>query len=306
MTHLRNAKRRCMVMVSLFALILSSVALTDSPAGATTSPTTPVLRALLNLAIIPADAKLVHPSKPVVCRCSVSPADTRYLVTMHRFFVVPGSPTSVEAFIAAHVPKGGVEGGEAFSGALLTNSTNFPANGPHIYLRELGYTIAAKNSSSTWLRIDSAILWVPSRTASQVVPSAVSATATGYKSVNLDGSVGPTTHDVSGRQLSDLLGVINSLPLGPQNDCVEDPIGFTLKMTLKDYGTVEVDSGFCGGPSDRVMITQLGNTNETQFSLSDTSCTLIKEVVSLFVRAPVQGTRDMLQNCESWVKHPVS
>jgi hypothetical protein len=224
---------------------------------------------------------------------------------MHRFYEVPGSPASIETFLAAHVPKGGVEGGESFSGDVLSNSTAFPANGPHIYLRQLAYTVTSRNSSSSWLRIDSQVTWVPSRSSSEVVKGAASAIAIAYKSVDLDGSSGATKVEVSDGRLTDLLGALNSLPLGPQNSCVEDLTGFNLTIAMKNGGTVEVSNGFCGGSSDLVSV-QAGNANETQYSLSDTSCALIKEVVSLFGSTPITGTTDALHSCETWVKDPVT
>jgi hypothetical protein len=269
------------------------------------STSTPILRALLNMAIVPSKAILVHPATPVVCQCAGIPAERKYLVTMHRFYLVPGSPTTVEEFLATHVPKGGVEGGEGFGGAIISNTTDFPANGPHIYLRELAYSMRSRNASSSWLRIDSVITWVPSRSSSQVVSGAASATAIGYKNVDLDGSSGATKIDVFGSRLTDLLSALNSLPLGPQNDCVEDLSGFSLTIALKNDGTIEVSNGFCGGPSDLVSV-QKGNLTETRYSLSDTSCALIKEVVSLFGSAPISGTRNALHSCKEWIRHPVA
>jgi hypothetical protein len=254
------------------------------------------------MAMVPPNATLVHPTKAVICQCSG--IDSKYLVTMHRYYVVPGSPASVEEFLATHVPKGGVEGGEGFSEAFLSNSTDFPANGPHIYLRQLAYSMTSRNASSSWLRIDSQIIWVPSRLSSQVVTGAVSATATGYKTVGLDGSMGATKIHVSGSKLTELIRALNSLPLGPQNNCMEDLTGFNLKIALKNGATIQIYNGSCGGPTDLVS-TQAGDLNGSRYSLSDTSCALIKEVVSLFGRAPVSGTRDTLHSCEAWINHPV-
>jgi hypothetical protein len=291
---------RSVVITSVVALVLASAQLVVSAA---VSPATPVARALLNIAVVPPDATLVHPAKAVICECSG--IESKYLVTMHRFYVVPGSPTSVEEFIATHVPKGGVEGGEGFSGAILSNTTAFPANGPHLYLRQLAYSMKSRNATSSWLRIDSQIIWVPSRTSSQVVTGAVSASAIGYKTVGLDGSSGATKANVSGSKLNALLRALNSLPLGPQNDCMEDLSGFTLTIALKNGVTIRVYNGSCGGPTDLVSA-QAGNLNEYRYSLSDTSCALIKEVVSIFGNASVSGTRNVLHNCEAWIKHPVA
>jgi hypothetical protein len=247
---------------------------------------------------------LVHPSTSVVCQCAGTP-DVKYLVTMHRYYVVPGSPSSVEAFLAAHVPKGGTEGGKGFSGATLWNTTVFPADGPHVYVRQLAYTMTSRNSSSTWLRVDSQVVWVPSRASSQLITQAVSATATGYKSVALDGSSGPFTVRVTGSRLRALIRALNALPLGPQNGCMEELTGFSLTITLNDGASVLVSNGSCGGPSEYVS-TVKGGVSGHGYSLSDTSCSLIKQVTSLFGGASVNGTREALRACETWIKHPVA
>jgi hypothetical protein len=224
---------------------------------------------------------------------------------MHRFYLVLGSPASVEEFIATHVPMGGVDGGEAQGGSVLENTTEFPANGPHIYLRQLAYSITARNASSSWLRIDGQVTWVPSRASSQVVAGAISATVTGYKSVGLSGSTGATKVHVSGGNLTHLIRSLNSLPLGPQFGCVEELTGFVLQITLRNGVTVEVYNNFCGGPSDLVSY-QKGRIQGTRYFLSDTSCALLKDVVSLFGGATIKGTREALRSCQAWIKHPVA
>jgi hypothetical protein len=294
-----------LLMIIVIAASLVSAPIYVAAVGIAVSPATPVARALLNMAILPPNAALVHPVKAVVCKCAQPLFDSKYLVTMHRFYEVPGTPSSVEEFLATHVPKGGVEGQEGQGGAVLENSTAFPANGPHIYLRQLAYSITSRNASTSWLRIDSLVTWVPSRSSSQVLTGALSASATGYRSVGFSGSSGATKVHVSGRNLTHLLHALNSLPLGPQFGCEDELNGFLLHVELKNGVTVQVYNNFCGGPSDLVAY-QIGNTPSTRYFLSDTSCALVKDVVSLFGSAPVAGTRNALRSCEAWVKHPVA
>jgi hypothetical protein len=275
------------------------------------SPGNSLARSLLNDAVLPPGAVLVHPGRTVVCQCAGVPADATYLITMHRYYVVAGTPAAAEKFLATHIPKGGVGGGEGTSYSnngpeVLSTSTAFPANGPHVYLRQLGYSMTAKSSTSSWLRVDSQVVWVPSRTSAQKVTGAVSATVTAYKSVGLFGSSGGTKIHVSGNKLATLLRTFNSLPLGPQNSCMEDITGFGLTVTLKSGSTFQVYNSFCGGPSDTVF-TQAGNlSGSPRYVLADTSCSLIKDVVSLFGKVAIPGTRSALHSCEQWVKHPVS
>jgi hypothetical protein len=301
----RSKALRGVVVANVLALALFSSPLIASASGTLTSPPTRVARTLLNMVILPATAKQVHPATTVVCQCAGTPGDSGDLFTTHRYYVVPGTPAFVEEFLATHVPKGGVEGGEGSSGSALWISTAFPANGPHLYLRQLAYSMTARNASTSWLRIDSQIVWVPRRSSSQFVTKGVVATATGYKSVGLSGSSGPTKVKVTGTKLSTLLRAINSLPLGPQNACMEGLTGFDLKIYLKTGVTLQIYNGFCGGPFDTVSA-QVGNRTDTRYSLADTSCSLFKDVVSLFGTAPIPGTRGALRNCEAWIKRPVA
>lgn len=296
---------RRLAATGLLASVVVAASLVVAATASGPSPAMSEARALLHRAILPTNAMLVHPATNVVCQCAGTPGDAKYLVTTHRFYVVPGSPSTVERFLAAHVPKGGVESGEGSSGAFLSNTTAFAANGPHVYLRQLAYTTTARNATSSWLRIDSDIIWVPSRSSSQTVTNAVSASVTGYKSVALDGSSGATKVSVTGQKLVDLVGVLNSLPLGPQNSCMEDLTGFTLAITLKRGVVVQVYSGFCGGPSD-VVFALAGRAKEVRYSLADTSCALVKDVVSLFGRTHVLGTSGALRSCQAWRRNPVA
>jgi hypothetical protein len=304
----RVGKRRTLKSVAVIAAVSLGIGfapLIVSTAGSSPSPATQVARAVLNEAIVPEDAVLVHPSTSVLCQCAGLTFDPKYLVTMHRFYVVPGSPNAAESFLASHVPKGGVEGVEGAGGSNLMISTEFPANGPHVYLRELTYTMASRNATSSWLRVESDVLWYPSRISSQLVTGAESATVVGYKTVALDGSHGATTVRISGTKLTRLLRAFNSLPLGPQSDCAEALTGFRLTINLDFGDTVQVYNDFCGGPTEMVLAQSL-SPDGPRYSLSDTSCALIKEVVSLLGNAPVKGTRNSLRDCETWMKHPVS
>ncbi|MGB8197359.1 MAG: hypothetical protein WCF25_10180 [Acidimicrobiales bacterium] len=297
--------RSYLVFIAAASLGIASLPLVASRAGSSVSLATRDARAVLNAAIVPASAVVVHPSTPVVCQCAGLTVDPKYLVTMHRFYVVPGSPTSIQSFLASHVPKGGVNDFEGSSGAILLNSTEFPANGPHVYLRELTYTVASRNSTSSWLRVQSDVEWYPSRISSQLVTGAESATVVGYKTVALYGSTGATTAHISGEKLTRLLHVFNSLPLGPQSDCAESLTGFELTINLGLGGTVQVRNDFCGGPTNLVFA-RAGTPSGPRYSLSDTSCALIKEVVSLFGDTPPKGTRASLRDCQNWIEHRVS
>jgi hypothetical protein len=275
-------------------------------AGTSTSPATTLARELLNDALTPTNAVLAHPSTVVVCQCAGTPG-VGTLTTQHRYFVVPGPPTALENFLTTHVPKGGrydssadtstTSGGAGVISIVIT----FPANGPHVYLRQLAYSMTKRNSSTSWLRIDSQVVWLPLRSASQIVSGAVSATVTGYKTVGLMGSRGDVRLHLSGQRLTALVRELNALPLGPRSECMEGLDGFNVSITLSNGGRLEVVNGYCAGATDSVSA-RAGNLNEVNYVLSDRSCSFIKYVGSLFAARSVPGTSGALRQCETWSK----
>lgn len=307
MDQIRRVRGPVASAITVLAVVAASFV--GVSAGAAASPAAALARALLNDAIVPSYAVLAHPSTAVVCQCGGTPSALG-LTTMHRYYIVPGPPSSVESFITTHVPRGGRHGstGTATAGdgtTVLSTSITFPANGPHVYVRQLAYSMTRRSSSTSWLRIDSQVLWVASRTASQTVSGVISATVTGYKTTGLSGSRGDVTRHVSGKKLAALLRVFNSLPRGPQLGCMESLNGFDIVFTLRDGTDIEVVNGLCAGSFDAVSA-RAGNVNDDLYVLSDDSCALFKDAASLFAGGSVPGTWAALHDCETWSKSNTS
>jgi hypothetical protein len=227
--------------------------------------------------------------------------------SQHRYYIVPGTPTAIERYLTTHIPEGGSYDGSAGTSTSGTSAPidsiaiTFPANGPHLYLKQLAYSLTQKTSTTSWLRIDGQIVWVPSRSASQKIPAANSATITGFEKTALSGTSGPVKIQLSGKKLTRLIAELNSLPLGPENRCMENLTGFTILLHLKSGTRLQIDNGFCVGAFDSVS-TITGNENGVDYSLADPSCHLIDDVVSLFASTSVQGTHEASSGCNSWSK----
>jgi len=300
--RVRGSNRRFVAAIVGVALLTAPIMVTSSSAAA--SPTIALARTLLNDAIVPTTARLVHPSTTVLCQCAGTPA-VDGLATLHRFYVVPGPPTAVETFLTHHLPRGGHYDGSTDTTntsdgtGIISITITYPASGPHVYLRQLAYSMTRRTSSTSWLRVDAQVVWIPSRTPSQVLSGVVAATVTGYKDVGLMGSSGDVTLHVTGRKLSTLLGAFNSLPLGPRNECVESLNGFNITFSLKDGARLDVTNGLCAGSFEAVS-TSAGATSPTSYVLADDSCTFINDVTSLFAGSSVAGTRNALKQCEQW------
>jgi hypothetical protein len=304
---MREGARRAkeILIVAAMSMVLAPFAVATS-AGASASPATSLAQRLLDEAVIPTGAVLAHPATAVVCQCAGTP-DNRALTTRHRYYIVPGPPTGVEKFLTTHIPKGGSFGGSvgtssSSNGPTVTSlAITYRANGPHLYLKQLAYSMTQRTSSTSWLRIDSQIVWIPSRTQSETVSDPVSAKLTGYKVTALSGNSGDVRINLSGRTLTKLIDDFNALPLGPTNLCMEDLGGFTMSLTLESGEHVQISNGFCAGSFDEVS-SPTSNLNHTFYEVSDHSCGFMRAVVSLLAATPAAGSRAALHQCEVWSK----
>jgi len=284
------------------ALTIAALSTTTGDAGATPSPAVSFARQLLSEAVLPPSAVLAHPATVVVCQCEGALAGSP-VTSLHHFYIVPGPPQQIESFLSTHVPKGGSYGGEGTTQArgkaeIFSTAITFDANGPHLYLKQLAYSMTRRNSSTSWLRVDSQIVWIPNRSASQKITGVVSASATGYKTTSLMGSTGAVTVRLDGTQLSNLVRTINELPLGPQEVCMENINAFQVTLRLSDGAKMRIYNGDCGGFYDSVSLLS-GATATRSFVLSDRSCKLITVVSALFGAHEAEGTHQSLRYCES-------
>ncbi len=303
----REGRRRATPVLIVATLLMVGASITVATSSdASASPATTFAQRLLDEAVIPSDAVLSHPSTAVVCQCEGPPA-MGTVTTKHHYYIVPGPPTAVEAILTTHIPKGG-----SYDGSVdTTNSNNglgiisiaitYRANGPHVYLKQLAYSMTKRTSSTSWLRIDSQIAWVPGRTTSEKISTPISATVTGYKVTALSGNSGDVRINLSGRKLTKLVNEFNALPLGPTDACMEDSSGFTISLTLRNGEQLQIFNGFCVGPFDEV-IPPAGNLNGVRYRVSDHSCDFMRVVVSLFPATSAAGTHTALHSCEAWLK----
>ena len=294
-----------MIALSALATSVSSGAtlLSVSAASAKTAPGVNLARELLTQVIVPPTAVLAHPNTAVVCQCEYASST---VTSEHHYYIVPGSPTNVEGFLTTHIPKGG-----SYDGSVSTSSSNnappvlsiaitYRANGPHLYLKQLAYSMTRRTDSTTWLRVDSQIVWVPRRSTSQKISQPISAVVTGYKVTALSGTSGNVRIDLAGSALAKLIDQFNALPLGPNNMCMENLGGFSILLTLKNGKHLQIFNGYCAGSFDSVSA-PTGNP-KFGYRVTDRSCGFMRGVVSLFPAASVPGSRSALHQCEIWSK----
>jgi hypothetical protein len=299
-------KARIMVALVMSLATIGATFVAPLSADAKSTPAQLLAQKLLDAAIIPPGAVLAHPvAGDVICQCAGTPSVQPFFAE-HHIYIVPGPPTAVEQFLTTHIPKGGsYDGSTGTSGGpngagIISIAITYPARGPHVYLKQLAYSMTKKNSSSSWLRVDSQIVWVPNRAADQEVPAAVSATITGYQKTALSGTSGDVKIQLSGKKLATLVTQLNALPLGPENRCMEDLTGFAISLRLKNGERLQISNGFCAGAFDSVTAIT-GNENAVNYVLSDPSCHFIDDVATLFPSS-VKGTHEAQSGCQSWSK----
>jgi hypothetical protein len=257
---------------------------------------------LLAQIIVPPAAVLAHPTTAVVCQCVVASGT---VTSEHRYYIVPGSPANVEEFLSTHIPHGGRFDGKGISGSsdappVLSMTITYRANGPHIYLKQLAYSMTRRTSSTSWLRVDSQVVWIPSRNKSETISHPIAAVVTGYRVTALSGSRGNVRIDLAGSALSKLIDIFNALPLGPNNHCMEDLGGFSITLTLKSGQHLQIYNGYCAGSFDSVSA-PTGNPT-FGYQVSDRSCAFMRAVVALFPAKSVPGSKSALHSCEVWSK----
>jgi hypothetical protein len=295
--------RLATVMTVAASVTSSATLLSVDVAGAKIAPGIYLARELLTHVIVPPRATLAHPATDVVCQCAYSASDVS---AVHHYYIVPESAKDVEKYLTTHIPQGAT-----YDGSVGTSSSNnaapvlsiiftYRVNGPHVYLKQLAYSMTQRTSSTSWLRVDSQIVWVPSRTASQKISQPVSAVLTGYKVSGLSGTSGDVRIDLTGKTLANLINQFNELPLGPNNMCMEDLGGFSMTLTLKSGAHLQIFNGFCAGSFDSVSVPN-GNS-QSRYQVSDHSCGFMGSVVSLLPAASVPGSRAALRQCEIWSK----
>jgi hypothetical protein len=299
----RNALARTVATLVAAALAVTGLAtLTVNVAGASSSPAASLARQLLSEAVLPPSAVLAHPSTVVVCQCEAASSGGP-ITSFHHFYIVPGPPSSIESFLSSHVPTGATFGGEGTSSSstgpeILSTAFIFAANGPHLYLKQLSYSMTERTATTSWLRVDSQVVWIPSRGALDKITGVVSATATGYETTSLMGSTGAVSVRLDTAQLDQLLRTVNTLPLAPTSVCMENVNAFQVTLRLKDGATMRIYNGDCNGFFESVSLLS-GATATHTFTLSDRSCGLIAIVSSLFGAHTAKGTYTALHYCEA-------
>jgi hypothetical protein len=135
------------------AMVLAHIAL---PVGATRSADDPP----------GAPSELAQPACSGLFNCTTGEPLTHDLVGKTAFWIVPGAPASVLAFVAAHLPKGWTLFERSASASTFAVLISLPARGTLLSPRQLALQLAPLGSpSQTVIRADAQDVWLPPRAA---------------------------------------------------------------------------------------------------------------------------------------------
>jgi hypothetical protein len=159
---------------------------------------------------------------------------TPNLVDKHGFWVVPGRPAAVLAFIARHAPAGAklvaTESGSADHG-LLVDSYGWPARAHVLSTRQIVVAVVSVGRS-TALRADALDVWMTPRPASERIPRKVDKLEVTVVNGRRTAQV-PLIFTAS-RQIGHVRALIDGLPAA-QPGASSCPADFAIRVRLAFY-----------------------------------------------------------------------
>ena len=208
------------------------------------------------------DSLLAHPG--------VGPPATPNVVDDHSWWLVPGAPTEVLAYIREHLPAGATR--TLTSGGL--KGPNVPYNEAEVFAwppiadvlatRWLVVQVVQLPDGSTGLRVDAQVVWVTPRPASETIPP-----GSRILRISVHGSLKgeqPRQRPLlitSAKKIDEVVALLNALPVA-QPGVRKCPADFGIRVRLAFYthhGTVpltfaEIDPEGCGGVGLTIRGTQ--------------------------------------------------
>jgi hypothetical protein len=178
---------------------------------------------------------------------------TPNLVDVHKWWLVPGSPSVVLAYVLAHPPTGSAQTMSAAAGASVEAYGFTWADVPGVLSqRMLGVQAAPAPNQSTAVRADGEDIWIRPRPKSERIPAGV-----GFVRVTATDEAikqGPFTSS-STATIKRVVALVNALPLFPPGAfaCPADWGSVTISFYRVSGGgnaplaVATADNGGCGG-----------------------------------------------------------
>lgn len=241
---------------------VSAVAASESAANQAAAHVNAV--ALLGEVSLPAGAT-ESSSEPasdegVLAHAGAGGPDTPNVVEAHAWWTVPGSRAEVMAYVRGHPPNGSALislGSGGIRGATTFESVTFawPAVAGVLSTRWLVLTATQLPQGSTGLRVDSQVVWVTPRPASEWIPAGARHLKVSVTS-SLKGNLAPQRpfSVASAQRIERVVALLNSLPAAQPGvrSCPDDPgirvrLAFNQPDTASPSAVATIDPYGCGG-----------------------------------------------------------
>jgi len=186
--------------------------------------------------------------------------DTPNVVEAHAWWTVPGSRPEVMAYVRGHPPNGSAlislgSGGSRGSTTFESVTFAWPAVAGVLSTRWLVLTATQLPHGSTGLRVDSQVVWVTPRPASERIPAGARHLRVSVTS-SLKGNLAPQRpfSVASAQRIERVVALLNSLPAAQPGvmSCPDDPgirvrLAFNQPDTASPSAVATIDPYGCGG-----------------------------------------------------------
>jgi hypothetical protein len=203
-----------------------------------------IANALLPLVRLPTGATQV--TSPPAPELTAAPEFemTKRMAVAHTFYTVPGSIDSVLTFVQTHLPagftsEGGGSGGQPYAANVLLVGEATPA-----FEQPWLMVSAAQAGAQIGVRIDSQVVWLPVRTAAEVIPPTVQSATL----VDQGAGPGPAAKTVTldAAQARTLAAIINALPTASDAEHGCPAITSYATLTFASTPKIVVTESACG------------------------------------------------------------
>jgi hypothetical protein len=200
--------------------------------------------ALLALVTLPAGATQVTSAPAPELTAAPSYEMTKRMAVAHTFYTVTGSFDSVLTFVQTHVPAGFTVAGGGSGGNPFTAEVDLYGAQTSAFEQPELMVSAAQAGPLLGVRISSQVVWLPVRTAAEIIPLTVqSATLVG-------GGFGPaatsTTAMLDAEQARTLAAIVNALPTATDAHHGCPAITYSTTLTFASTPKIVVTQTACG------------------------------------------------------------
>ena len=202
-----------------------------------------VANSLLGLVTLPVGATHVTSAPAPELTAAPEFSMTKRMAVAHEFFTVPGSIDSVLTFVQTHLPAGFTSDGGGYGGNPYSADVLLIGRSTSAFAEPWLMVSATQAGGLIGVRVSSQVVWLPVRTAAEIIPSTVqSATLVG---MNYTQSASNKTVNLDATQARALAAIINALPTASDAEHHCPPITSETTVTFATTPKIVVTETIC-------------------------------------------------------------